>query len=73
MEVSCGAAFTHINSVIQPQATFIDVSGEEDLYLVTGLKDRANSLGRTVIEMPEDSEQKLMWTTLLDSSSLNGM
>ena len=73
MEVSCGAAFTHINSFIQPQATFIDVSGEEDLYLVTGLKNQANSLGRTVIEMPEDAEQKLMWTTLLDSLSLNGM
>ncbi|KIN00305.1 hypothetical protein OIDMADRAFT_199656 [Oidiodendron maius Zn] len=52
-------------------ATFIDVSGEEDLYLLTGLKDRAKSLGRTIIELPENAEQSLMWTTLLDSASLN--
>lgn len=73
MEVSCSAAFNHINAYITPQATFIDVSGEEDLYLLTGLKDRAKSLGRTIIELPENAEQNLMWTTLLDSASLNGL
>jgi hypothetical protein len=72
MEVSCSAAFNHINGYIAPQATFLDVSGEEDLYLLSGVKDRAKSLGRTIIELPENSEQSLMWTTLLDSASLSG-
>jgi hypothetical protein len=72
MEVSCSAAFNHINGYIAPRATFLDVSGEEDLYLLSGVKDRAKSLGRTIIELPENSEQSLMWTTLLDSASLSG-
>jgi hypothetical protein len=73
MEVSCSAAFSHINSFLQPQATFIDSSGEEEIFFMKGLKERANSLGRTVIELPENAEQTLMWTTLLDSASLSGM
>jgi hypothetical protein len=72
MEVSCSAAFNHINTYVAPQATFIDLSGQEDAFFLAGLKDRAQSLGRTVIELPEDAEQNLMWTTLLDSASLSG-
>ena len=72
MEVSCSAGFNHINNFVHPQATFIDASGEEELFFLKGLKDRANSLGRTVIELPETAEQTMMWTTLLDSASLSG-
>ena len=72
MEVSCAAGFNHINNVVYPQATFIDASGDEEQFLFKGLKDRANSLGRTVIEVPENAEQTMMWTTLLDSYSLSG-
>jgi hypothetical protein len=72
MEVSCSAGFNHINTFVHPQATFIDASGAEEQFLAKGLKDRANSLGRTVIDLPENSEQNMMWTTLLDSSSLSG-
>ena len=70
MEVSCAAAFNHINTFVHPQATFIDASGEEEIFM-KGLEKRANTLGRTVIELPENAEQTLMWTTLLDSSSLS--
>jgi hypothetical protein len=72
MEVSCSAAFNHINTYVSPEATFVDVSGGEDLFLLTALRDHAKSLGRTIIEMPENAEQIMMWTTLLDSSSLSG-
>jgi hypothetical protein len=72
MEVSCSAGFNHIDTFVHPQATFIDASGEEELFFMKGLKDRANNLGRTVIELPENAEQTLMWTTLLDSASLSG-
>jgi len=73
MTVSCSASFTHMNTFMHPQATFIDGSGEEEAYFLKGLKTRANIHGRTVIELPENSEQSLMWTTLLDSASLRGM
>lgn len=72
MEVSCAAAFNHINTFIHPQATFIDASGQEEIYFLKGLKAKANSIGRTVIELPDNSEQNLMWATLLDSQSLSG-
>ena len=72
MEVSCSAGFNHINTFVHPQATFIDASGEEELFFMKGLKSRANSMGRTVIELPENAEQTLMWTTMLDSASLSG-
>ena len=73
MEVSAFAAFNHINTFVHPQATFIDGSGEEEPFFSKGLKNRAVSLGRTVIELPSDAEQSLMWVTLLDSASLSGM
>lgn len=72
MEVSVSAAFNHINNFIHPQATIIDVSGEEEAWFSKGIKGRALTLGRTIIELPENSEQNLMWLTLLDSSSLSG-
>lgn len=72
MEVSCSAGFNHINTFVNPQATFIDASGEEESFFMKGLKERANNMGRTVIELPENAEQTLMWTTMLDSASLSG-
>jgi hypothetical protein len=72
MEVSCSGAFKHINTYIEPQATFVDESGEEDMFFLKGLKARASALGRTVIELPDGAEQSLMWATLLDSASLSG-
>ncbi|TVY67464.1 hypothetical protein LSUE1_G007397, partial [Lachnellula suecica] len=71
MEVSTSAGFNHINNFVHPQATLIDGSGDEELFFEKGLKTRAAALGRTVIELPENSEQYLMWVTLLDSASLS--
>jgi hypothetical protein len=72
MEVSTVAAFNHINTYVHPQATIVDGSGEEELWFLKALGDRAISLGRTVIELPDNAEKNLMWITLLDSSSLRG-
>lgn len=72
MEVSSSAALNHINNFIKPKAALIDGSGEEEPFLLKGLKARAISLQKTVIELPESAEQNLMWITLLDSSSLSG-
>lgn len=73
MEVSSSAGFNHVNTFVHPQATLIDGSGDEEIFFLRGLRNRASNLGRTVIELPENAEQNLMWTTLLDSASLSGM
>ena len=73
MEVSASAAFNHINSFVHPQATLVDASGEEEIWFLKGVKDRAAGLGRTVIDLPENTELNLMWITMLDSASLSGM
>lgn len=72
MEVSCSAAYNHINTYVHPQATIVDGSGFEERYFMVGVKDRANSLGNTVIDLPENVEQNMMWITLMDSHSLAG-
>lgn len=71
MEVSVSAGFNHINTFVHPQATFVDSSEGEEVWFMKGLKERAAILGRTVIELPENAEQNLMWLTLLDSASLS--
>lgn len=73
MEVSVFSGFNHINTFVHPQATLVDGSGEEELFFLKGIKSRAASLGRTIIELPNNAEQYLMWVTLLDSASLSGM
>ena len=73
MEVSSSAGFTHINTFVHPRATFIDASGVEEKWFFKGLRETATSIGRTVIELPDNVEQNLMWITLLDSASLSGM
>ena len=72
MEVSSSAAFNYVNTFVHPQATIVDGSGVEEVWFLKGLKERAISLGRTVIDLPEEAEHNLMWITLLDSASLSG-
>ncbi|OBT88298.1 hypothetical protein VE02_03397 [Pseudogymnoascus sp. 03VT05] len=71
MEVSSGAALGHINSYMHPQAVIVDNSGTEEEYFLAGIRDRSIEIGRTLIELPYNAEQSLMWLTRLDSSSLN--
>ncbi|KAK2626672.1 hypothetical protein QTJ16_003847 [Diplocarpon rosae] len=71
MEVSSAAALKHINTFIDPHAILIDGSSEEESWFSRGIRDRAASLDRTVIELPDNAEQSLMWITYLDSSSLS--
>lgn len=72
MEVSSGAALGHINNFMHPQAVIVDNSATEEEYFLIGIRDRSIELGRTLIELPDNTEQRLMWLTRLDSSSLNG-
>ena len=72
MGVSCAAGLNHINSFLHPRAVLIDGSGEEDIFFTKGMKGKADSLGRTLIELPEDAQVNIMWISQLDSSALEG-
>lgn len=72
MEVSCGAALGHINTHMHPQAVIVDNSGMEEKYFLAAMKTRSATLEKTLIELPANAEQNLMWITRLDSASLNG-
>lgn len=72
MEVSCSAGFNHINAFVHPQAVLIDASGDEDDFLLSAFRTRANVLDRTLIELPKNIEQNLMWIVQLDSAALSG-
>ncbi|KFY22900.1 hypothetical protein V493_06255 [Pseudogymnoascus sp. VKM F-4281 (FW-2241)] len=72
MEVSSAAALGHINNYMHPQAVIVDNSGTEEDYFLIGIRDRSMELERTLIELPDNAEQSLIWFTRLDSSSLNG-
>ncbi|KAI0999763.1 hypothetical protein K3495_g8433 [Podosphaera aphanis] len=70
MQVSVSAAFKHINTLMNPQATLIDASETEELWFLEGIRSQALDLSRTVIEIPKDAEENMRWITVLDSSSL---
>jgi hypothetical protein len=72
MEVSSGAALGHINNYMHPQAVIVDGSGTVEEYFLRGVRDRSIELGKTLIELPYNAEQSLIWLTRLDSWSLNG-
>lgn len=72
MEVSVSAGLNHINTYMHPQAVIIDNSGIEDKFFLTAIRDRSTLLGRTLIELPRNAGQSMLWMTRLDSSSLNG-
>jgi hypothetical protein len=71
MEVSCAAGLGHINTFMRPKAVIIDGSGIEDKFFLNGFRDRASTLGKTLIELPENAEQGLRWLTRLDYTSLS--
>lgn len=72
MEVSSSAAISHIDNYMHPQAIIVDGSKTEEEFHLRGVRQKAASLSKTVIELPENSEQTLQWITKLDAASLSG-
>lgn len=72
MEVSTSAGLSHINSYMHPQAIIVDGSKIEDDFFLRAVRQKAATLSKTVIELPENSEQTLQWITRLDAASLSG-
>lgn len=72
MEVSVSAALGHIQGFMHPQVVITDDPSREDTFFTRAIRARAFEMGRTVIELPTDASENLMWIAHLDSGSLAG-
>ncbi|KAL8928906.1 MAG: hypothetical protein Q9172_000744 [Xanthocarpia lactea] len=70
MEVSVSAALGHIQKFMHPQVIITDDQAREDAFFMTAIRTKATELGRSVIELPKDASQNMMWIARLDSGSL---
>lgn len=72
MEASVGASLGHIQTFVQPQVIITDHASREDEFFIKAIKAKALAIEKSVIELPSDAAENLMWMTRLDSSSLAG-
>lgn len=70
MGVSSSAALNHINNYMHPQAVIIDASDDENDFFLRAFREKTNALDISLIELPKNAEQDLMWLTRLDHASL---
>ncbi len=72
MDVSVAAALGHIETFMHPQVLITDDSSREDGFFIKAIRAKAAELGTSVIELPKDAPEKMMWIARLDSGSLAG-
>lgn len=72
MEVSVAAGLSHIQTYIEPQAIITGHASREDDFFIKGVRAKALETGKSLIELPLDATENLMWLTRLDSGSLAG-
>ena len=72
MEISITASMEHIHTFIHPQVILIDNPSREDAFFVNALRRKVMDIGKSLIELPADATENLMWITRLDSGSLAG-
>ncbi|KAL8936037.1 MAG: hypothetical protein Q9211_004388, partial [Gyalolechia sp. 1 TL-2023] len=70
MEASVSAALGHIQTFMRPQVLITDDAGREDGFFTKAIRAKAFEIGRSVIELPTDASESLMWISRLDSGSL---
>jgi hypothetical protein len=72
MELSVAAALGHIQSFIDPRVIITDHASREDSFFMKAIRAKSSEIGRSLIELPLDANENLMWLTRLDSGSLAG-
>ena len=72
MGVSVGAGIGHIHTYVEPQVIITDHASREDGFFIKAVRSKALGIGKSLIELPSDATQNLMWLTRLDSGSLAG-
>ncbi|KAF2703553.1 hypothetical protein K504DRAFT_463283 [Pleomassaria siparia CBS 279.74] len=64
------AAMMHIQTFIHPQVVIMDDSLTEDVFFTKAMRAKTRALDISLIEIPQDRWQNLMWMTRLDAGSL---
>ncbi len=72
MEVSVSAALGHAETFMHPQIVITDDHSREDAFFTNAIRAKAGELGKSIIELPRDAAEKMMWIARLDSGSLAG-
>lgn len=73
MEISVEASMEHIQTFVHPQVIIIDNPSREDTFFITTIRSKSMDIGKSVIELPSDATENMMWITRLDSGSLAGL
>ena len=73
MEISVEASMEHIQTFVHPQVIIIDNPSREDTFFITTIRSKSIDIGKSVIELPSDATENMMWITRLDSGSLAGL
>ncbi|KAL8738161.1 MAG: hypothetical protein Q9181_001019 [Wetmoreana brouardii] len=71
MEVSVSAGLGHIQTFMHPQAVITDDPSREDAFFTKGIRGKSLELGRSLIELPTNAAENLIWIARLDSASLS--
>ncbi len=72
MRASILAGLKYVDEFMHPQVVITDNSGLEDTFFTSAVREKTNNLRTTLIELPRDATENLMWLTRLDSGSLRG-
>lgn len=72
MKLSVKASIGHIDKFVAPQAFIVGDPGREDTFFINSVRSKALAIGKSLIELPPDAPENMMWITRLDSGSLAG-
>jgi hypothetical protein len=72
MESSVAACMGDFQAFMHPQVVITDDPDEEEAFFVKGMRLASHHLKKTLIQLPPDAVQSLMWITRLDVGSLKG-
>lgn len=71
LDISARASLGHIHSALQLSTVFVGDSDFEDEYLVDALREKASSVGLSLILLPTDGLAGMSWISSLNARSLS--
>ncbi|MCJ1391550.1 hypothetical protein MMC18_004414 [Xylographa bjoerkii] len=70
METSVTAALQHMHNFMHPQVYIMDQASNEEVFFANAIRSNGYEAQKSVIELPTDALQRMMWITRLDYGSL---
>lgn len=71
LDVSARASLGHIHSAVELSAVFVDDPSFEDEYLVDALREKASSMGLSIIVLPAGGLAGMSWISSLNAQSMS--